>query len=159
MTFEEAYRAYYQHIKGYMARKFSRSGLDMDDVAQEGFTAAWSSWAKHPENVFRWLVGITLNVARRMLRDAKLVTWGGGIQHIEWNAEADHRADMPEQEAAFTMSEAINKVTTLSPLRRKVMAAYMSGLNTTDIASMEHISHQAASKAVREARHALRKII
>lgn len=155
MRFDDAYRDYYDRIKRHLIYKFSNLPLDMDDILQETFIVAWRNWPKRANNVSAWLIGIARNIIRHEIRNGGRDKRGGGIPHVQWLPDIDHRAERPAQDAIIILSQARKKIASLGPAQQVAINGIMAGMTNQEIAQQQGVSHQAVACSLKLARERL----
>ena len=155
MSFEAAYR---DHRAGVLrfARMCGRGRIDSEEALSETFLIAWQIWPRRrSENIRAWLLGITRNVVRRMLRAQRRSL---GVTLEPWSPEADRRVQPPTQEQTAQIAQLRSRFDRFGPAQAAALHGIADGLTPSEIAERAGGSAAAVRMALSLGRRRLREM-
>lgn len=153
--FRSLFRAHYQAIVAYAARRSAVPGADQDDIVAETFAIAWRRRASLPSGrELPWLYGIAARVLanqrrsqRRALRLHERLRIFTRVRHASAEDEAAARAELGAVAAAFASLR--------EPDAEVLRLAAWEGLSASEIAVVLGCSANAAAIRLHRARKRL----
>lgn len=151
--------AYHDHRAGVLrfAGICGRGRVDAQEVVSETFLVAWQIWPqRRSQNIRAWLLGITRNVVRRMLRD--YARSFRSVQ-VEWTVGADHRVQPATQELTAQLAQIRRDlIGRLGPAQAAALHGTADGLTPSEIAERAGGSAAAVRMALALGRRRLREM-
>jgi RNA polymerase sigma factor (sigma-70 family) len=154
--FSEMYHRSYAPLVAY-CRRFAPAGIDAEDVAQEAFAHAWSSWDRYSPSRPFWPWVTT--IARRLCIDGWRKTERAIARQAEIIDISELREVSPEElaEAAEEGHFALRAFRTLRPEHQRLVDLRdIEGWSYEDIARFEGVTVESVRGSLRRARVALR---
>lgn len=157
--FHALFRAHYQAIVRYAARRTTASGIDPDDIVAETFAVAWRRRESLPVgHELAWLYGIAalvlsnqLRSQRRALRLYERLSLFARARHVSAEDDAGARAELDSLAAAFASLRASDA--------EVLRLAAWEGLSSSEIAVVLGCSENAAAIRLHRARKRLEEAV
>lgn len=154
MNFDQVYREHRAGVRRF-AGVCSRGKIDPNEATSETFLVAWQIWPqRHSDNIRAWLLGITRNVVRRMLR-SRARTPGSSAE--PWSSANDHRDQPATQEMTAQIGQLRARFNLLGPAQAAALRGIADGLTPSEIAEQSGGSAAAVRVALALGRRRLRQ--